>query len=116
MAFSTSAGLAVGSSHLQHGVDGLQRLRRACSGQLAVDIGSPVNLLDQRVGSLRELLGCIIDLVSIGRCCTKHCHCSSSCTHLCGTACSRHEGTLQLAERCNCRCGNEHLACLGHSS
>merc|ERR1719390_9849 len=100
-----------GCSHDQHFVDGLDHICRALSWQLAVHIRLPVNLLEERVGGLRELLGSIIDLVSISWCCPKHGNCTSCC-HRCITSSSwRHKCTLaQVAQSHNCcGCCNEHL-------
>merc|ERR1719253_1781248 len=103
--------------HLQHAVDGLEHRCRGLSGHLGIDIRSPVDLLEEGIGSLRELLGCIINLVCISRCCTKHASSSCSCAHGHSAASwGRHECILQLADCSNCCCSNEHLACLGHSA
>merc|ERR550537_960166 len=106
-----------GCPHLQHAVNGLEHSCRGLSGHLGIDIRSPVDLLEEGIGSLRELLGCIINLVCISRCCTKHGSSSCSCAHGHGAASwGRHKCILQLADCSNCCCSNEHLACLGHSA
>merc|ERR1719284_2286654 len=84
--------------------------RGTLSWQLGIDIRGPVDLLDERVGSLRKLLGRIIDLVCKGRRGTKRGN--SPCGHRCSAASRcRHKSLLpDLVHSKSCSTCQDHFA------
>ncbi len=78
-----------GGPHHDHLVDGLEDRVPARSRELGVNVGGPVDLLQEGVGRLRQLLGRIIDLVSMSCGRAQHGKHASRCGHGSHTASGR---------------------------
>ena len=86
-------------THHDHLIDILKHLQGLGSRELGVDVGGPVDLLQEGVGGLRQLLRRVIDLVSMSRLRTQHGEHASGCRHGSRTASRRrHEGVAQARE------------------
>ena len=105
-----------GRTHLQHGIDRLEHLQRRLGGELALDVGGPVDFFQEGIRLLGQHLCCVVDLVRESRRCAQHAQCPCSCGRHAASWASRprHEG-WEAAEANSHGQDRNHAHSLRHS-